>query len=373
MQRYYFDYAATTPLIPEVKAEMTRVMDIYGNPSSIHHHGRIAKTIIEDARKTAAQLLNASLGEIFFSSGATESNNTTLLRACTDLGIERIISSPIEHHCIIHTLDHLQEKFSLEVIYLTVDKRGNIDLAELENLLKEDKKTLVSLMHGNNEIGTVHPLPMISKMVRDSGAFLNVDAAQTLGKLKIDLQETPIDFLAASAHKLYGPKGIGLMYINAKHSINPLFFGGAQERNMRSGTENLIGIAGFAEAMKLAHEELETRHNDIEKKRNYLLKVMRKAIPNLTLNGNEDQGYLPNILSLNLPKNEKTDLLVFNLDIKGISASAGSACSSGVEQASHVLSSINPDNNFNSLRVSLSHLTTFEEIDYLITSLKELC
>jgi len=374
MQRYYFDFAATTPLLPEVKAEMHRVMDIYGNPSSIHHHGRLAKTIVEDARKETAQLLNCSLGEIFFSSGATESNNTTLLRACTDLGVTRIVSSPIEHHCITHTLDYLNKQKNIDVHLLSVDSKGNIDLNELAQVLNQtDVKTLVSLMHGNNEIGTVLPLDKVSQIVKSNKAFLNIDAAQTFGKLNIDLEETPVDFLAASAHKLYGPKGIGLMYISEDISISPLFFGGAQERNMRSGTENIIGIAGFAQAVKLSRTAIEERHNIIQELRDYFLDKLGKAIPNLSINGNEKKLFLSNIISLNLPKNNKTDLLVFNLDIKGISASAGSACSSGVEQASHVLATINPDNLDNSLRISLSHLTTKPELDYLIETLVELC
>jgi len=255
-----------------------------------------------------------------------------------------------------------------------VDSKGNVNLEELENVLASDKtKTLVSLMHGNNEIGTVLPLDKVSHIVKSNGAYLNIDAAQTFGKLNIDLSKTKVDFLAASAHKLYGPKGIGLMYINGDVHISPLFFGGAQERNMRSGTENIIGIAGFAEAVKHSRLEHEARHNRIIELRTYLLAAIQKAIPEVNLNGNETELFLPNIISLNLPKNNKTDLLVFNLDIKGISASAGSACSSGVEQASHVLATINPNSEANSLRISISHITTEEELDYLVESLSELC
>lgn len=373
MQRYYFDYAATTPLLKEVQEEISRVMAIFGNPSSIHHHGRLAKNEVEEARKKIANLLNASLGEIFFTSGATESNNTVLLRSITDLGVKRIISSPTEHHCILHTLEHFKKVYDIEIQFLDVDKSGNISLDQLAELLsKSDDKTLVSLMHGNNEIGTMHPIKEIGKMCRDAGALFHTDAAQTYGKVPIDLQEVHIDFLSAAAHKIYAPKGIGLMYIKDDHQIEPLFFGGAQERNMRSGTENILGMVGFATASEIAQQEMQERHDHILKLRNRILDELHVENSSISINGNQNELFLPNIISLNLPKNPKTDLLVFNLDIAGISASAGSACSSGVEQASHVLSSIDPTNEANSLRISLSQLTTDDEVDYLIKTLKTL-
>ncbi len=373
MQRYYFDYAATTPLLPEVKEKMQGVMEhVYGNPSSVHYHGRIAKAEVEEARKICANLLKASLGEIFFTSGATESNNMVIHKSIQDLGVKRIISSPTEHHCITHTLEALKDEITIDLLH--VDAHGNIDHSELERVLKESElTTLVSLMHGNNEIGTLHDLKTIGEICKANNAYLNVDAAQTYGKIPIDLDALQIDFLAVSAHKIYGPKGIGLVYINNNNSISPLFYGGAQERNMRAGTENLISIAGFAKASELAGAEMETRDKKIRELRSYLLTKLKDSIPQIQLNGNATEFYLPNILSLRLPETRKTEMLVFNLDIAGISASAGSACSSGVEQASHVLEAIAKDVPGQSLRVSLSHLHTTDDLDYLIKTLTELC
>jgi len=373
MHRYYFDYAATTPLLPEVKNKMISVMEeIYGNPSSVHFHGRMAKAEIEDARKICANVLNASLGEIFFTSGATESNTMVLIKSIQDLGVQKIISSPTEHHCITYTLESLENDVQVE--YLNVDSCGNIDLVELEQRLTDsDQKCLVTLMHGNNEIGTMHDIKAIGALCKTHNAFLNVDAAQTFGKVPLDLESLHVDFLAVSAHKIYGPKGVGLLYINNKNKISPLFVGGAQERNMRAGTENLVSIAGFAKATELAHEEMEARDKKIRELRSYLLDKLTNAIPQIQLNGNTDKQYLPNILSLRLPETRKTDMLIFNLDIAGISASAGSACSSGVAQASHVIQAIAKDKVGNSLRVSLSHLHTKEDLDFLAQTLIDFC
>jgi len=373
MHRYYFDYAATTPLLPEVKEKMLSVMEnIYGNPSSVHYHGRLAKAQVEEARKICAKLLNASLGEIFFTSGATESNNMVLHKCIQDLNVKTIISSPTEHHCITHTLEVLKNEIQIE--YLKVDAHGNIDLAELKQRLSDAQVScLVTLMHGNNEIGTIHDIAEIGKLCKEHNAFLNIDAAQTYGKIPIDLQKLDVDFLAVSAHKIYGPKGVGLLYINSNNKISPLFRGGAQERNMRAGTENLISIAGFAKASELAFEEMAERDKKIRSLREILMQKLLTAIPDLHLNGNADKNYLPNIISIRLPETKKTEMLIFNLDIAGISASAGSACSSGVEQASHVLEAIAKDVPGHSLRISLSHLHTEQDLDYLAKTLISFC
>ncbi len=373
MIRYYFDYAATTPILPEVKEKMIAVMEhTYGNPSSVHYHGRTAKAEVEEARKICAKLLSASLGEIFFTSGATESNTMVLNKCIQDLNVTTIISSPTEHHCITHTLEHLSK--TVQVLYLRVDENGNIDHEELIQKIKAaEGKCLVSLMHGNNEIGTLHDIAKIGSICKEHGAYLNVDAAQTYGKIPINLQELNVDFLAVSAHKIYGPKGVGLVYINNDIKISPLFNGGSQERNMRAGTENLISIAGFAKATELAILEMENRDSKIRELRSYLLSNLEASIPGIKLNGNTDKNYLPNIISIRLPETKKTAMLIFNLDIAGISASAGSACSSGVEQASHVLEAIAKDIPGQSLRISLSHLHTNEDIDYLVETLIGLC
>lgn len=374
MNRYYFDYAATTPLIPEVKEAMKYAIDeIYGNPSSIHQHGRTAKNEVEAARKKVASLLNASLGEVFFTAGATESNNTALIKSVVDLGVTRIISSPTEHHCILHTLNYLKSKHDIEISYLPVNNKGDIDLDELfRQLENSDKKTLVALMHANNEIGTIHPIESIGHLCKSLNALFLCDAAQTFGKIPIDLQALNIDFLAASGHKIYAPKGVGILYINEDVTISPLLHGGAQERNMRSGTENTIGIIGFGTAAEKASQDMQERHERILQIRHRIIDEFVNAHDDVKLNGHDSDQSLPNILNINLPKNNKTDLLVFNLDIAGISASAGSACASGVEQASHVLQALDPNDLNNSLRVSFSHFTEDEAVDYLIKTLNGL-
>jgi len=376
MRRYYFDYAATTPLLPEVRKEAMRIMEnVYGNPSSIHAHGRIAKNEIEEARKKVAKFLNCSLGEIFFTSGATETNNIVLYKCVEDLDVTRIISSPMEHHCVLHTLEYLEKQKSIELILLDVDQSGHLDYTQLETLLTDtNHKTLVSLMHVNNEIGSVNDIERIGKLCASHNTYFSCDAAQSFGKKRLDLEALQIDFLAVSSHKIYGPKGVGILYLGNDVTISPLFLGGAQERNMRAGTENIIGISAFAKAVELADQELEDRSETIEKLRTYLLQNLATTVPAIELNGSTDRhSYINNIISLDLPNNPKTELLVFNLDIAGISASAGSACSSGVEQKSHVIAAIKPDSTNITLRISLSHLTTTEELDYLIHKLKEIC
>ena len=347
--------------------------EIYGNTSSIHQHGRTAKNEVEAARKKVAKLLNASLGEVFFTSGATESNNTALFKSVTDLGVTRIISSPTEHHCILHTLDYLKENHQIDTYFLSVNKQGEIDLDELLTQLESsEKKTLVALMHGNNEIGTIHPIESIGHLCKSQNALFLCDAAQTYGKKPIDLQKLNISFLAASGHKIYAPKGVGVLYINEDISISPLFHGGAQERNMRSGTENTIGIIGLGEASERARLEMETREQKILNIRKQIIEHFIHQHEAVRINGPQDEQGLPNILNINLPKNNKTDLLVFNLDIAGISASAGSACASGVEQASHVLQALDPGDLNNSLRISMSHFSSDAAVAHLLKTLNSL-
>jgi cysteine desulfurase len=374
MERYYFDYAATTPLIPEVKQVMKcAIDDIYGNPSSIHQHGRTAKNEVEAARKNVAGLLNTSLGEIFFTAGATESNNTALIKSVIDLGVRRIISSPTEHHCILHTLSYLQKNYKVDIEYIPVNIKGDIDLDELFRKLESGKeKTLVALMHANNEIGTINPIESIGNICKSQNALFLCDAAQTYGKVPIDLEALNVDFLAASGHKIYAPKGVGVLYINEDISIGPLLHGGSQERNMRSGTENTIGIIGLGKASEIAKQEMVDRSQKVAKIRTKIIEEFIDKNDQVNLNGHMGLLSLPNIMNINLPKNNKTDLMVFNLDIAGISASAGSACSSGVEQASHVLRAINPTDTNNSLRVSFSHFTSEKAVDYLIKTLNGL-
>ncbi len=371
--KIYLDYAATTPIDDEVAHYMYQILkDDFGNPSSIHHYGRKAKMIVEQSRKTIANYLSASIGEIFFTSGATESCHTIFYSCIQDLGVKRIISSIAEHHCTTHTLAEIQKKFpDVEIVLLPTNKVGRIENDVLEKALKKsDQPTLVSLMHGNNEIGTMHDLLSIGNICKEYGAMFMVDAAQTFGKYPINVNDCNISFLTASAHKLFGPKGTGLLYINSNNIIKPLFLGGSQERNMRSGTENVHGIGGFAKATELAVANMESRQQSLKEIKSYA-KEKISVIPNVTFNGCSDKT-MSHILSVSFPPSENSDLIMFNLDIAGICASSGSACSSGVEHDSHVLQAIDHDPKRKTIRFSFSHFTTKEEIDFLAKTLTDL-
>jgi len=371
--RIYFDNASTTPLLDEVKSRMIDVItNVYGNPSSIHQYGRKARTLVEDARTVIAEGLQASTGEIFFTSGATESNNMILLGAIRDLGVKHIISSPTEHHCILHTLDYIQNNNLAEVSFLEVDNEGHIDYAQLESILESRKeKTMVSLMHANNEIGTIHDIKHIANICYNNNALFQCDAAQTVGKLDINLNAMPISFLSGSAHKFFGPKGCGFIYINSSNMIKPLIYGGDQERGMRSGTENIYGIAGMATAFEMAMTDMTERRSLTSDIRAYCKSQFEDLFDNIQFNGSS-QSYLYNILSVSFPPSDSVDMIMMNLDINGICASAGSACSSGVENDSHVLSHIGHDPRRKSVRFSFSHLNTKAEVDFLVEKLRGL-
>lgn len=372
----YLDYASTTPIIPEVREVMIDVMThIHGNPSSIHSFGRKAKTMIEESRKTIATTINCSLSELFFTAGATESNNMILRSAIADLGVQRIISSKIEHHCILHTLNNIAKRQpEIEIVYLNVNEKGQISLEELDRTLQEKEcKTLVSIMHANNELGTMVDLDSIGEICFNHQALFHSDIAQSYGKYTIDVQKTKVHFLSASAHKLYGPKGTGFIYIDGDYPIQPMLFGGSQERNMRAGTENVVGICGFAKAAELAHQNHESRQQTTQELRAYFEQEVLEKIPGSQLNGTRDGLHLYNVSSISFPPHEHGDLLVFNLDIAGIAISSGSACSSGVENDSHVLEAIGHDPKRKTIRFSLSHLSNKEELEYTIGKLVEIC
>lgn len=370
----YLDNASTTPVLAEVTDQISELSrSVYGNPSSIHYHGRIAKTVIEDARKKIAQIINASISEVFFTSSATEANNMVLKNAVMHLGIKRIISSPTEHHCVLHTLDYLEKYHCTEIIYLNVDAQGNPDLDQLERLLNENTaNTLVSLMHGNNEIGTICDIAKVSSLCQSYRCLFHCDAVQTIGKLPWDVQKTKLSFLSASAHKFHGPKGVGFVYINQENILPSFIHGGAQERNMRAGTENITGIAGLATALEIAARDMEAKQRHIHMLRQRLKDGLERHFEDIHFNGNQDQHYLNHILSVSFPDTPKADLLVMNLDIAGISASSGSACSSGVEEDSHVLKAIGHDPKRKTIRFSFSHMNTMGEIDYLLQKLEKL-
>lgn len=371
--RVFFDNAATTPMHEDVISAMVEMMrENNGNPSSIHAEGRRARAAVEQARKQIAKYIGASIGEIFFTSGGTESNNMALKCAVRDLGVQRIISSPIEHHCILHTLETLEKYEEVEVNFVQLNVQGKPDLANLEALLQSsDKKTLVSLMHSNNEIGVMIDLDEISGLCEQYGALFHSDTVQTMGYFPIDVSKTKISFLSGSAHKLHGPKGIGFIYINADNLIKPFIDGGAQERNMRGGTENLYGIVGFAKALELAYENLPERHEQILSVRNYLREQLEANFAGIQFNGDPENGHYK-VLSVSFPPSPKSDMLLFNLDIAGISVSGGSACSSGSNVGSHVIAALNKNSDFTTIRFSFSHKNTKEEVDFVVAKLKEI-
>lgn len=373
-RRIYFDNASTTPLHEEVKIAIKEVMENhFGNPSSIHFHGRRARTIVEQSRKTIAKLLNASVGEIFFTSSATEANNMILKSLVFESGIKRIISSPTEHHCVLHSLEWIRQMGMAEVTYLPVTKSGHPDLDVLESMLKENNTpTLVSLMYGNNEIGTMLDIENTARICRLYGVLFHSDAVQAIGKIPIDLQKTTVDYLSASAHKFHGPKGTGFVYIRQESMVKPFIHGGAQERNMRAGTENTYGIVGMAKALEMAIQNLEQNNRHLEYLKSIFKQKLIAKIKDIQFNGDQKNNSLPHILSVSFPPHRNGDLLIMNLDIAGISASSGSACASGVESDSHVLQAIGHDSTRKTIRFSFSVYNTPEEIEDVAEKLAEL-
>lgn len=375
MQRIYFDNAATTPISPEVVDAMLPVLrGQYGNPSSIHAEGRSVRALIENARKTVARCIGASTAEVFFTSGGTESNNMAIKCAVRDLGVQRIISSPVEHHCGLHTIETVEKQAGVETVWLPVDALGRVDMNSLENALTGNggKKTLVSLMHANNEIGTMIDLDQVSALCRQYGALFHSDTVQTVGHFPIDVNKTPIHFLAGAAHKFHGPKGVGFVYINSECSVHPFIDGGGQERNMRGGTENVYGIVGLAKALELACAEMDERAARIRGVRQYMIEQLKENFDDIQFNGDLFGRSLYTVLSVSFPPSPKNELLLLNLDIAGVSASGGSACSSGAEKGSHVLGAIGADPDRKSIRFSFSHYNTREEVDVVIEKLKSI-
>jgi cysteine desulfurase len=371
--RVYLDNAATTPVSEEVIEAMLPVLrQQYGNPSSIHAEGRSVRALLEQARKTVAKCIGASSAEIIFTSGGTESNNTALKCAVRDLGVRRIISSPLEHHCGLHTIEALQRDQAIEVVWLPVDAKGRVQMDALEKALAQPDapKTLVSLMHANNEIGTMIDLDMVSALCHQYGALLHSDTVQTVGHFPVNVQKTHIHFLSGASHKFHGPKGVGFLYMNAETPLKPYIDGGGQERNVRGGTENVYGIVGLAKALELATAEMETRADYIRSLRDYMRQRLTETIEGITFNGDLEGDALYTVLSASFPPSPKNDLLLLSLDIAGISASGGSACSSGAEKGSHVLEAIGAEPDRKSIRFSFSHYNTTAEIDWVLEKIK---
>jgi len=372
MKKVYLDNASTTAMRPEVIQEMTKIMlEDYGNPSSTHSFGRNGKTILELSRKSIAKHLNCTAQEIIFTSGGTEADNWILRSAVEDLKVERIITSKIEHHAVLHTVWALQEEYNIQVDYVNVNADGSLDLTHLSNLLSDEKKTIVSLMHVNNETGTILDLDRVSLICKQYNALFHSDTVQSIGKTEIDLQKTPVDFILASAHKFHGPKGIGFAFIRKNSGLQPLLFGGEQEKGLRAGTEAVHQIAGMAKALSISSEKLEEERAYILGLKNYLIEQLEIYFPDFRINGKRDDFY--NIINIILPfSSDKTSMLLFSLDMKGIAVSRGSACQSGSIKPSHVLNEMlsETDLKLPNLRISFSHYNTKEDIDWLIESLK---
>ncbi len=371
--KVYFDNAATTPLAKEVIEVMIPIMESeYGNPSSTHFKGRVTRSLIEKSRKSIASLLGASPSEIFFTSGGTEADNM-VIRACVeDLGIKHIITSKIEHHAVLHTVEEIAKKGHAEVSFVDITEKGHVDLEHLEYLLQTKPRSLVTLMHANNEIGNMIDLHVVGNLVRKYNGLFHSDTVQTVGYFNFDLKSTPVDFINAGAHKFNGPKGVGFVYINGDVKINPMIQGGSQERNMRGGTENVYAIVGMAKALELCYEHLEEKRKKITSLKNYMAESLVSNIPGISFNGDFDGASHYTVLNACFPKTDKAEMLLFNLDINGIAASGGSACSSGSNVGSHVLSGIKTDPDRPSVRFSFGQANEKEEIDYVITCLKKI-
>lgn len=372
--RIYFDNAATTPLAPEVlEAMMPYLTQKFGNPSSIYSYGRESRLAIENARKLVAKTLNAHPAEIFFTSGGTESSNTAITAAVRDLGCKHIISSPIEHHATLHTVEYLNHNGEAALSYVNLLPNGHVDLDHLEQLLAQsEEKCLVSLMHANNEIGNLLDLQAVGEMCKLYNSIFHSDTVQTVGHYPFDLRKTPIHFITGAGHKFHGPKGVGLLYINENVRIKPFINGGSQERNMRAGTENLYGIVGFSKALELATAGYEADSAYIRGLKLYMMEQLKKNLRGIFFNGDPVGRSLYAVLSVSFPKTEKSEMILFNLDINNICASGGSACTSGADQGSHVIRAINNNPNQVTVRFSFCKENTKAEIDFVVEKLKEL-
>lgn len=370
----YFDNAATTPIDPEVIAAMIPILENnFGNPSSIHRDGREARSIIEKARKRIAAHFNASPAEFFFTSGGTEADNMILRCAVEELGVTQIITSPLEHHAVLHTAEEIHKSKNVKLKLVKVDEKGKVDLNHLKELLQTKEKTLVSLMHANNEIASMISLETVGNLCKEHGAYFHSDTVQTMGHYAFNFKELNIDFATCSAHKFNGPKGIGFIYINSDVKLKPFITGGAQERNMRAGTENIYGIVGLAKALDLAYENLEKHQKHIRSIKQQMIQSLKEAIQEVKFNGDcESEDSLYTVLNVCFPSSSMNEMFLYHLDIEGISISGGSACSSGTDIGSHVLRGINTPMDRPSVRFSFGRFNKFEEVDRCVAVLKSI-
>ena len=371
----YLDNAATTPIAKEVIKEIEPYLHTYfGNPSSTHSFGRKTKNAIEINRRKIANFINADTNEIVFTSGGTEADNMAMRCAVLDLGVKRIITSKIEHHAVGHTAECLKKSHHTEIIYLTTDEFGNPSIDELKEYLKKDVKTLVSLMHANNEIGTLLPIEEVSSICHEhQHVYFHSDTVQTMGHYKFDVKKLKIDFLVCSAHKFHGPKGIGFLYVNKNLHLNPIITGGSQERSHRGGTENLYGIIGLGKAMELAFTDLEDHQEHVQNLKTHLIEQLRKIDSRIKFNGELNiQKSLYTVLSVRFPKDICNSMLLFSLDIHGIATSGGSACSSGSTKGSHVLAELPDQDDYQSVRFSFSRYNTKKEVEFTLDKISSI-
>jgi cysteine desulfurase len=372
----YLDNAATTPLDPEVfEAMRPFLIDDFGNPSSTHSHGRKVRAAIESARKKVASLLNCTPGEIIFTSGGTEADNTLICSGVRTYGLKHIISSPIEHHAVTHTIDQILKSEGATLHMVQLDQNGQVDLDHLQTLLQSHPKSLVSLMHANNEIGNLLDIRKVAELCDVHGAFFHSDTVQTVGHYRHDLKDLKVCGIAGAAHKFHGPKGIGFMYLRKGRKIDPILHGGAQERNMRGGTENVYGIVGLAKALEIAYRDMDEHVRHIRGLKSRMIERLKAEIPGVSFHGdsaNLDRS-LYTVLNVSLPESDDNDMLLFNLDLQGISASGGSACSSGASTGSHVLAALYPQSKRGAVRFSFSKFNTEQEVDFAVDKLSEIC
>ena len=373
--KVYLDNAATTPIASEVIEEIQPYLNNYfGNPSSTHAFGRKTKNAIEINRKKIADLIQAKNNEIIFTSGGTEADNMALRCAVFDLNVKRIITTKIEHHAVLHTAECLRDQQNVEIIFLATDHNGNPDLVQLESIVNDKVNTLVTLMHANNEIGTLLPIKKVASIcAKHKHVYFHSDTVQTMGHYTFNLSETPIDFLTCSAHKLHGPKGVGFLYVNQKISLNPLITGGSQERKNRGGTENLYGIVGLGKAMEMAYENLTSHQKHIQDLKSFMKEELEKIDQRISFNGETSpEKSLYTVLNVCFPADVCNSMLLFSLDIHGIAASGGSACSSGSNQGSHVLAELPHQENCQSVRFSFSRFNTQEDVEFTIEKIRSI-
>ena len=371
----YLDNAATTALDPEVLEAMLPIMkEHYGNPSSIHALGRKTRTAIENSRKLIAKLLNAQPGEIFFTSGGTEADNMAIHGSIFDIGIKHAITSKIEHHAVLHTLENLEKRGAIKLSFVNLLDDGMIDLTHLEELLKNNDRSLVSLMHANNEIGNLLPMQEVGNLCEKYNALFHSDTVQTMGHYVHDVKALKLHYCVGAAHKFHGPKGVGFIYLSNDVKINPLIHGGSQERNMRGGTENVYGIIGLAKALEIAYRDMASHQEHVQELKSYMIKKLQENIVGVEFNGTatDSSKSLYTVLNVRFPETPVAEMLLFNLDIAGICVSAGSACTSGSNQGSHVLRGIGSDMNKPSIRFSFSRNNQKQEIDIVVEKLKEM-